>query len=303
MRLRVIFWSMLTVVAVACGSPPRTATTTTADSVAPPDSAATTAGAAAPGAAATDSSAAPGAASSAADTAGADSVAQAGSTARAASLASAPGGFPHARHRALPCTRCHTSVPGHATHANVACTSCHARVPAAGPVPTSAQCGACHHAATRGRPCATCHDPTKRGALPLKVTWKLSVWSAPRERDLSFDHRWHTSLQCGACHRKRPSLLPDRACGSCHVHHEGRADCRSCHKSPPAGVHTVAAHNGCAGSGCHQSPPVRVATLSRAECLLCHPDRVNHQPGQACARCHMLETTRGPPAGEESKPR
>ena len=214
-----------------------------------------------------------------------------------------PNAFRHEKHRELKCQRCHVSVPGHTMHANVACTSCHAPVPVTGPVPTPEQCAACHHAQGQTYACASCHDSTSRGALDLTVTWKLSVWPAPRQRAVHFYHAWHTSQACTTCHVNRPAMVPTRDCGTCHQHHDGKADCRICHRSPPPGVHTAAVHSGCAGSGCHQSPPVRVATLSRNECLLCHADRVNHEPGRACAECHMLQAGGAPAAGREPEPR
>lgn len=237
--------------------------------------------------------------------AAADTMAQPMATPVSAAAAGGTGpyAFRHEKHRALKCQRCHTNVPGHAMHSKIACTSCHARVPVTGPIPTSDQCAACHHAAAQPIACVACHDSASRGAPTVHVTWKFSVWAAPRTRDVHFDHNWHKSLQCTDCHTNRPQMVPTRACGSCHQHHDGQADCRTCHRSPPPGAHTVAAHDGCAASGCHQSPPVTVATLSRNECLLCHADRVNHEPGRACAQCHMLKSARGSGAAKEPEPR
>lgn len=277
-------WLALALAAVACGGPQKPAATTDTTAVPEPSVAAASVG-------------------SAADSAAATPAGAAATVAQAMAPPSSPGTFRHDLHRGLPCQRCHTAVAGHEFHAGVSCTACHAPVAAAGPPATGAQCGACHHAGTQHRACTTCHNPGSRGALPFQVTWKLSVWPAPRQREVTFDHRWHKGLPCTSCHRDPPALLPRQDCASCHVHHSGVVDCRVCHRSPPAGVHTVAAHNGCAGSGCHQNPPVKVATLSRDECLLCHSDRVNHQPGRACAQCHMLQPARGPPDGEDPKPR
>lgn len=244
------------------------------------------------------------------DTAGSSSfglAAKAASTPAQAILASrSPNAFPHEKHQSLPCQRCHTAVPGHAAHTTVACTSCHARVPATGPVPTPAQCADCHHSETQSRLCVACHAPDTLGTMALTLNWKLSVWPTARQRVVNFDHRQHKSQPCAVCHTNRPAMLPARPCASCHVHHEGQVDCRACHHSPPAGAHTIAIHagsNGCAGSGCHQDPPVKVAILSRDECLICHADRVNHQPGKDCALCHLPQPGRGSPGGKEPDPR
>lgn len=220
---------------------------------------------------------------------------------RPASVSLPPNAFRHEKHRGLACQRCHSAVPGHTVHARVECTACHAPVTATGPPPTPAECAGCHHADTQHRACTSCHDTRTIGPLTLHLDWKLSVWSAPRRRDVGFDHAWHRAQRCTTCHTERPTLLPARECGSCHEHHDGKVDCRSCHQSPPAGAHTNAVHAGCTGSGCHQNPPVGVATLSRDECLLCHADRVNHEPGRACATCHMLQPAHGASAGRKAE--
>ncbi|HEX8725891.1 MAG TPA: hypothetical protein VF737_10940 [Gemmatimonadaceae bacterium] len=277
MLARMNWWLTAAVAVAACGGPQRPAADTTGP-------AAAESAAAAPDTTAVDTAAGP---------------------ARPAFVeaATGPNAFRHEKHRELECRRCHAAVPGHSMHANIACTSCHAPVPVTGPVPKSEQCAACHHATTQTYACTACHDSTSHGALDLTVTWQLSVWPAPRQREVHFDHAWHTSQACTNCHTNRPAMVPTRECGSCHEHHDGKADCRICHRSPPPGVHTVAAHAGCAGSGCHQSPPVRVATLSRNECLLCHADRVNHEPGRMCAECHMLQPGGASGAGKEPEPR
>ncbi len=273
-------WLLTAAVAVtACGGPQRPAVDTSK-----------------PAAAAESAAASP-------DTTAASDTTAAPARATFVEAGSGPNAFRHEKHRELKCQRCHTAVPGHSMHSAIACTSCHAPVPVTGPVPTAAQCAACHHAQTQSFACTTCHDAKSRGALDLTVTWQLSVWPQPRQRTVHFDHAWHTSQDCTTCHVNRPAMVPTRACGSCHQHHDGKADCRICHRSPPPGVHTLAVHNGCAGSGCHQSPPVRVATLSRNECLLCHADRVNHEPGRACAECHMLQSGGASAAGKEPEPR
>jgi hypothetical protein len=223
--------------------------------------------------------------------------------ARAIPASRSPNAFPHEKHRSLPCQRCHTAVPGHTAHTTVACSSCHAPVPVTGPAPTPDQCAACHHSETQSRPCVTCHAPDTLGTMTLTLDWQLSVWPTARQRVVNFDHRWHKSQPCAACHTNRPAMLPTRPCASCHVHHEGQVDCRACHHSPPVGVHTIAIHasgtSGCAGSGCHQNPPVKVATLSRDECLICHADRANHQPGKVCAQCHLPQPGRDSQGGKE----
>ena len=286
-------WLALVIAVAACGQAPQPAAETTADSAAIQDT------------------------SASASLAQMTTVAAAS---RAVDVGVGPFAFRHEKHRSLNCDRCHTAVPGHSAHGNVACSSCHAPVPVTGPAPTPADCATCHHANSQQRPCRSCHPaastlvasrpaapvasrpavPTPGaltpGALTLDVTWKFSVSAAPVQRQVRFDHGWHANLQCTDCHVNQPRLVPTRECGSCHQHHDGTPDCRTCHQPPPVGAHTAAVHNGCAGSGCHQDPPVKVATLSRNECLLCHADRVNHEPGKVCAKCHMLQLPGSSPA-------
>lgn len=274
MTLRSISWWLALAVAVAaCGRSSRPAAKAAADTAAAVDSTAP----ASPGLA----------------------IKAAPAPVRPVAVSLPPNAFRHEKHRSLKCQRCHAAVPGHTVHTDVACTSCHAPAPVTGPVPTAAECAGCHHADTQHRTCRSCHDAATIGLLTLHLEWKLTVWSAPRPRDVTFDHRWHKDLQCSACHTSQPTLVPTRACGSCHEHHEGKADCRTCHRSPPAGAHTTAVHTGCTGSGCHQNPPVKAAALSRDECLLCHADRVNHEPGRVCATCHMLQPARSARAGRK----
>ncbi len=195
--------------------------------------------------------------------------------------------FPHTAHAEVPCRNCHGStIPGHATHAAIGCRECHAppTVDAASTM-THEECMSCHHGRQQTLECSTCHAPV--APRTVERTFQLSVWKTPRTVSLPFDHARHESVQCSACHAEPPLLLPDRACGSCHKnHHRPDADCASCHNAPPPGVHPLSVHEGCSASGCHAETAVADLPESRSACLVCHRDRIDHQPGRDCRSCH-----------------
>jgi nitrate/TMAO reductase-like tetraheme cytochrome c subunit len=104
--------------------------------------------------------------------------------------------FPHERHRAFVCVRCHTAPVTRAS-AGAECASCHAS----------------HH--TAAADCAACHA----GARPL---------AAHKVSD-------HTNCARAACHGARAANLPaTRAmCLTCHTaqtHHEPGKVCEQCHR-------------------------------------------------------------------------
>lgn len=80
----------------------------------------------------------------------------------------------------------------------------------------------------------------------------------------------------------------------------------TCHRQPPPGVHTLAAHLNCNASGCHDEPVTEHLTETRNICLVCHRDKVNHEPGKICAHCHEVRppsasagsAKKGAPAGK-----
>jgi len=203
--------------------------------------------------------------------------------------------FPHEPHLAanVACRTCHASVPGHRTHSALACRQCH-QGPAGGPgrVLTRTECLACHHGAKQTVACTTCHDPMP-GPLTAQREIRMSVWPDARTRSLTFPHTPHDSLGCRTCHEEPPLLTPTRTCASCHDrHHRPEADCSTCHQAPPPGAHDLRAHLSCSGSGCHAAERVRSLEPTRPVCLVCHRDRADHQPGQACSTCHHVELGR-----------
>ncbi len=210
----------------------------------------------------------------------------------AASPMRGPSSFPHEPHlnADVACRTCHASVPGHGTHSSVACRQCHqAPGGGSGRILTRTECLACHHGAKQTVTCTVCHNPLP-GQLTVQSELKLSVWPAARMRSFTFPHSKHAALGCRTCHEEPPLLTPTRTCGSCHDrHHRPAADCSTCHQEPPPTAHDVRAHVSCSGRGCHAAELVRTIPRTRPVCLVCHRDRVDHEPGQECATCHQVE--------------
>ena len=200
-----------------------------------------------------------------------------------ASTYAATGKFSHKRHRDVECTSCHATGKDHGKlllTGVVDCQSCHHASPtksAAGTPPVN---------------CATCHTSTElSSAYPDTLSIRLTVWQSPRNRVLAFRHANHTAVACGGCHTTPLTLAraPDATCSSCHTqHHDPAAECRTCHL-PSKNAHTREAHLGCSGSQCHAPQAVQQLQPKRNTCLVCHQDRVDHQPGKECATCHQVQ--------------
>ena len=206
--------------------------------------------------------------------------------------------FPHGPHRRLECRECHASLPNHATHGRVECTDCHPVPQEAvrAPVPSQTECLTCHHVRQGAVPCATCHEPGEvAGERTVSTPVRMAAWDAPRPRDLTFDHQWHDTLTCNACHEASITNAPVTECRSCHEsHHVADAVCARCHQPAQQGVHGDAVHQGCGGAGCHANQVVLRLPPSRPLCASCHPAQVDHEPGGDCASCHgIAEAWRG----------
>jgi hypothetical protein len=220
----------------------------------------------------------------------------------------------HAFHADQQCTACHTTVtqPGvvaahavaggapdarpfrHDQHADVVCTSCHVSSDSHGAVVVNsyAQCQSCHHTGATAEPCAQCHAPESLAATrSVRRTLTFSV-GTPKQRDMPFDHRVHTAVECSSCHEAgvaRSAAATD--CTSCHVeHHETDNNCMACHAPPAAGAHELSAHLTCGGAGCHDPNPFQPVPRTRPFCLSCHQDLIDHRPDGDCAACHALPT-------------
>ncbi len=203
---------------------------------------------------------------------------------------SVSGEFAHNPHEEVACETCHQRVPGHSTHGDVACTDCH-------PAPTALEAGTvgeeeclrCHHVEQTVRDCESCHGPGDFSPLSVSQRLGLAVWDEPRERSLPFDHAEHTEFDCAQCHGAdaRQTLVTE--CASCHEEHHGAAArCANCHLDFPLDTHEASSHRGCGGTGCHEDPS-RPVPESRARCLACHVEQEDHEPGEDCSPCHLLE--------------
>lgn len=206
--------------------------------------------------------------------------------------------FPHENHVGINCRVCHEAPTGHTTHADVGCPNCHRSAAfITDKVLTKADCLTCHHGGTNGRACLDCHKAPPE-PLVVEQQLKFSVWNAPRTRSLPFDHARHASQECRTCHKAMPNLKPTEPCATCHEqHHQADRRCMTCHRQPPAGVHTLDAHLTCNTAGCHNEPVTERMTEGRSVCLVCHQDKESHEPGRICAQCHQVR-----PGADAAKP-
>jgi hypothetical protein len=202
------------------------------------------------------------------------------------------------------CVACHADIVGespagqprfnHREHRDVQCTDCHVSRRTHGELAleSRAQCLECHHSsrvAATGAGCARCHS---RGEIssPRMVEVAMSIRGQTTTRRIAFDHDNHAGVGCVTCHTRGASRGVSRTCASCHQnHHTATADCTTCHRANAKQAHAREVHTrGCAGSGCHESQQYGSMTQGRNTCLACHVDRVDHQPGRACAACHRV---------------
>lgn len=183
----------------------------------------------------------------------------------------------------------------HETHRDIACSRCHATERRHGEVIIGpADCFSCHHTApVVDAGCVSCHvEGELAGPRTVPREVHLGVWDEPRDRLLPFDHAVHDGVACEECHVGR-NLSADRACAACHAdHHRPEADCLTCHEEARPDAHTLAVHlEGCAGAGCHEpTAEIRYGEMekTRSFCLSCHQDQKDHEPGERCARCHLV---------------
>jgi hypothetical protein len=139
-----------------------------------------------------------------------------------------------------------------------------------------------------------CHAPADAPAETYTRVHAVafSVGAPDPRRSMRFPHPEHASLDCASCHTEGLALaVPAQLdCASCHEeHHTPETDCASCHGVAPEGTHPPqVAHVTCSGSGCHTDVPFETVPRTRAFCLGCHQDLVDHEPGRTCAACHTL---------------
>lgn len=210
------------------------------------------------------------------------------------------------------CRSCHAegelAVPAgtqlgfdHRTHAAISCGGCHAEGDVHGEATVTGieDCRSCHHREPVSVSCARCHGPADQPRETYEVTRsvRFSVGTADAERTLSFPHEAHLDEDCASCHTRGLALeVPeDLDCQSCHEeHHTPETRCASCHVAAPVSAHPPSeAHVTCSGAGCHQRVPFESVPRTRAFCLGCHQDLVDHEPGRRCEDCHQLPAPRG----------
>jgi hypothetical protein len=192
--------------------------------------------------------------------------------------------FWHGQHRGVECTNCHTMAGQHGALT----------------VTSIADCRSCHHAEPVAGNCTHCHERPEMLVETFHVqrTFNLSAGAGRTvTRELAFHHEEHLDLGCATCHNTGGLSLQGSNvdCRNCHEqHHNPNADCKACHTQPPAGVHNLDVHLGCAGAGCHEAAPASVKSVPRTRpfCLVCHQDKNSHRPGRSCEQCHVLPRPR-----------
>lgn len=188
---------------------------------------------------------------------------------------------------------------GHDDHDAVACVTCHGENAGHGTVHVRerADCRGCHHTAPLANGCTSCHEVSEVAGTSFTVTkpFEIRIGSLDRPvRTVLFrhaDHWQHTG--CAVCHTGGIDLETAQGadCSGCHLeHHEPTASCMTCHEQPAPGAHDRTAHFGCGGQGCHDPVPAGIESAPRTRelCLVCHQDRVDHQPERTCVDCHAL---------------
>lgn len=198
--------------------------------------------------------------------------------------------FRHISHDDLPCRGCHGSG---ATH----------RVTL---VRNARDCATCHHDPQRGLTCTNCHSSGSLGGdRRASLSIHLAVDSAPRTRDVAFQHDPHIAVNSGVtcrdCHSTDVTLARNRECSTCHTeHHTARAECTTCHTPPRDGAHDASVHLSCATGSCHSPERAPSPTLSRTLCVYCHAEQRDHEPGGSCAACHRIPGMASVPGGRHA---
>jgi hypothetical protein len=171
-------------------------------------------------------------------------------------------------------------------------------------------CFRCHdgrHATKSGKilggECTLCHTMPVRGPLqPLGIMSAGAPGAAASWHPLDLSGQ-HGKLLCNRCHQGGNS--PPATCTECHkIDPEApmiELGCDSCHRVPqevtsmtpcgdchsPKGLHMKATHAETTCTFCHKPHQWRVT--GRETCMQCHGDRKGHNPGAACATCHVFE--------------
>ncbi len=190
-------------------------------------------------------------------------------------------------------TRSTTDTFSHNRHERLACMTCH--LSSSGSMLTFESprgCQICHHVEEARNGCARCHAP---GSVTDTLAVSLTIAAAddpPLERTVSFQHAWHSGLECTACHGKRVTMEPvdsAQTCRGCHVEHhqDGRA-CATCHRTESiTQPHSLPVHTHVACDRCHTTAAIAPLTPTRSFCLVCHDPSVDHHAEGECVVCHL----------------
>ncbi len=231
-----------------------------------------------------------------------------------------------ANHKAIECTRCHTTYACSSCHSgphdsrgpcivchradpsptpwafvhpdSTACASCHTP-----PHPDRGACNQCHkpgtswvfvHPSQKVRSdCATCHPKPTTGTHALRTKCAACHVPGVPFSQASFTHNGRPCLQCHDAPGAVNTHNPTHVCQTCHKPsaswaflHPGSTDCASCHNPP---------RNHLTGpcSACHKpSEAFKDATVNHSlvgsACQGCHSRPSNHGPDRTgeCSACH-----------------
>jgi len=167
----------------------------------------------------------------------------------------------------------------HVLRGGLQCSTCHTPLSQHGgtTLASTASCNSCHHPVMGQQNCARCHEGA--GGAPQGV---ISLPSG------DFSHPVHVAanLSCSACHTAPVMSAQNLSCDNCHEqHHQPQMGCLSCHRGGALSQHTDADHTACVQ--CHASTP-GLDRWTREVCTVCHVDRTDHFPDQACQVCHQI---------------
>lgn len=196
------------------------------------------------------------------------------------------------------CEKCHASnnpkwkqvgnTSGHIVHAeeqNISCVKCHA-VSIHRFAPPQKICEVCHEGraiavtAMASQHCSTCHGFLKpaennrlngHGLLPDRETC-LACHAAMKVTKVTWPEDAPMKVDCLQCHKPHKGDKPAVACLSCHTGEREK------------GLHQAKAHAGSSCQTCHK--PHEWVVKSRDNCLLCHQNKVEHNAGVLCSKCH-----------------
>ncbi|MGB8223369.1 MAG: hypothetical protein WCF10_12365 [Polyangiales bacterium] len=199
------------------------------------------------------------------------------------------------------CIGCHEPHPKRAAQIALQCSQCHEEAKSdtafhAGKI----ACTGCHQPhrfdlskLSDRNLCSRCH------VLQIRLTSSNLGHASCRGCHQGTVHELTGVAACASCHKDKIANSPSghQKCLTCHEPHGGKVlpqiHCTGCHKANELpGLHRIAdqpigeGHTQC--TACHDIHQNTVRA-NRANCMNCHEDVANHQPGaKRCTGCHTF---------------